>query len=142
MNNPPSLGLLLHQLSLALDRQTDSLLHGACGVGFSQFKIMMVLLDHRDIRQRDVAEALGQSEASVSRQDQTLVDDGHVWSVKDLRDRRQRITRLTVKGEKLAGQATMILERHYAPMFSRLSVQDQTGLRSQLEYLCDYIKRG
>lgn len=140
MAHTPSLGLLLHHLSLTLDRQSDSLLHDACGVGFSQFKIMMVLLEQRDVRQRDVAEALGQTEASVSRQIQTLVDEGLVWSVKDLRDRRQRITRLTTKGEKLALKATSVLERHYGPMFSRLSEQDQEKLRSQIEYMCDYMK--
>ncbi len=139
MNNSPSLGLLLHRLGVELDHHSDQVLQRTVKIGFSQYKILIVLLEQTDVRQKTIAEALGQTEASVSRQIGQMADDGLIWSAKDLSDKRGRITRLTKKGEQVAIKATSILERHYQPMFARLSEPEQKILRNVLEYFTGFV---
>lgn len=139
MENDNSLGLTLHHLSFMLDRQSDLFLLDRFRIGFSQFKILMSLLHHSDVLQRDIAEFLGQTESSVSRQIQILVDDGLINSHRDPNDHRQRVTKLTTKGEKLARKAIVELEKHFAPMFETLSQKKQSELAEMLDTLRDYV---
>lgn len=139
MDTNNSLGFTLHHLSFMLDRQSDLFLQDRFGIGFSQFKVLMALMRHTNVQQREIAEYLGQTESSISRQIQSLVDDGLVSSRKDSNDHRQRVTQLTVQGEKLARSAMMELEKHYAPMFSTLSDKKQVELSEILETLRDYV---
>lgn len=139
MDTNSSLGFTLHSLSFMLDRQSDLFLQDRYGIGFSQFKIMMALMSRTNIQQRDIAEYLGQTESSVSRQVQSLIVEGLVSSHRDSGDHRQRVTQLTNKGEKLARGAMAGLEKHYAPMFNTLSDKKQMELSELLDTLRDYV---
>lgn len=139
MDTNNSLGFTLHHLSFMLDRQSDLFLTDRFGIGFSQFKILMALMRHTNVLQRDIAEYLGQTESSISRQIQSLVDDGLVSSRKDANDHRQRVTQLTIQGEKLARTAMAGLEKHYSPMFETLSDRKQADLAEMLESMREYV---
>lgn len=139
MDTNNSLGFTLHHLSFMLDRQSDLFLQDRFGIGFSQFKVLMALMRHTNVQQREIAEYLGQTESSVSRQIQSLVDDGLVASRKDTNDQRQRVTQLTIQGEKLARTAMVELEKHYAPMFATLSDKKQADLAEMLDSMRDYV---
>lgn len=139
MDQNHSLGFTLHHLSFMLDRQSDLFLQDRFGIGFSQFKVLMSLMRHTNVQQREIAEYLGQTESSVSRQIQTLVDDGLVSSRKDSNDHRQRVTQLTSQGEKIARTAMAELEKHYAPMFDTLSDRKQADLAEMLESMREYV---
>lgn len=139
METNNSLGLTLHHLSFMLDRQSDLFLSDRFGMGFSQFKILVALLHRTNVQQQEIAEFLGQTESSVSRQVQRLINDGLISSRRDSSDRRQRVTQLTTKGEKLTRLAMVELEKHYAPMFKTLSDKKQAELAAMLDVMRDYV---
>ena len=61
-------GFVLQRLAFLLSKQSDQVLQEQLGIGFSQFKILMVLGWNPSVRQRHIAEKLEQTEAAVSRQ--------------------------------------------------------------------------
>lgn len=137
MDASRSLGYTLHHLSFVLDRQSDLLLQEKFGVGFSQFKIMMALLWHEGVQQSEIANFLGQTEASVSRQIKLLIDQGLVTSRIEPTNRRIRITCLSTQGGQLAREAMAALESFHAPMFEKLSEHQQASLQDILEIMHD-----
>lgn len=121
MDAKNNLGYTIHHLGSAMDRQTDILLHNKFQIGFSQFKILLALRERNSVQQQNIAEFLGQTEASVSRQIRLLVNLGLVSSRKNPDNKRQTITALTPRGSHVVAQAISALEVYYAPMFSQLS---------------------
>ncbi len=116
-----NIGYLLQHLSSVLAKQSDQALQEQLGLGFSQFKILMVLQKNPNIQQRQIAEALGQTEASISRQIKLMHDRG--WLVTTVRptNRREHITMPTEKGIEMTKKAREVLIGHHAPMFGQLS---------------------
>lgn len=141
-----SLGYSLHHLSFVLDRQADLLLQERLGIGFSQFKILMALQWQACTQQRYIAEYLGQTEASVSRQIKLLHELGLLKNQISSHSRRERVTTLTTKGEKLANEAMKQLNKFYEPILSHLSSRQQETLSTILEIMheevCRSDKRG
>lgn len=128
-----NLGYLLHHLSGVLDHQSDLLLQERLDVGYSQFKILMALKWGQNVQQKQIAEKLGQTEASVSRQIKMLHEVGYLTSITGKEDRRGRITALTPKGEKLVDKAMKALNDYHSPVFERLSLSQQLALQDMLE---------
>jgi DNA-binding MarR family transcriptional regulator len=56
-----SLGYLLNHIAFVMARQSDQVLQERLGIGFSQFKIMMVLSHKPHIQQKEIADKLGQT---------------------------------------------------------------------------------
>jgi len=139
LNN--NLGYLLHHLASVLDRQSDLLLQDRLDIGFSQFKILMALKWHQGVQQKQIAEKLGQTEASVSRQIKMLHEVGLLNSKPSPKDKRQHITLLTTKGETLVDKALKSLNEYHAPVFDRLSPHQQEQLKSALEVMHDQTCR-
>lgn len=121
MNSQNNLGYVIHHLGSAMDRQTDILLQDKFKIGFSQFKILLALREQNAVKQQKIANFLGQTEASISRQIKLLVNMGLVSSRKNPENKRQAVTSLTPRGAHVIAQAVTVLETHYAPMFSQLS---------------------
>lgn len=134
-----TIGFLLHHLAFSLARQSDQVLQENLGISFSQFKIMMVLQKHPHVRQNMIADRLGQTEASISRQIKLMHDDGLLQSVPRAEDRRENITTLTTRGLRLTEEAMDVLNTHYAPMFKHLSSAEQKQLLELLTRLHDYV---
>ena len=137
-------GYLLHHLSFVMDRQSDAMLQERLGIGFSQFKILKVLQKREGIQQKTIADCLGQTEASVSRQIKLLHDDGLLTTRISPHNRREHITGLTLKGLKVFDYALHLLEEFRAPVFEQLSKQQQRQLQEILgtmhEYVCQSSK--
>lgn len=127
-----SLGYLLHHLAFVLDRQSELLLQERLDIGFSQFKILMALKWHEGVQQKDIANKLGQTEASVSRQIKLLDDVGYLTSIPSPKDRRQHITTLSAKGEALIDKALSALDDYHQPVFAELDAHEQQQLQSIL----------
>jgi len=127
-----NIGYLLQHLSSALARQSDQVLQERLGIGFSQFKILMVLQRNSHIQQRQIAEALGQTEASISRQIKLLHDQGLLTSRPSEHNRREHITVPTDKGERLTVEALSALNSYHAPMFAKLGEKQQEQLVESL----------
>lgn len=139
MRSQLSLGATLHQLSCMIDQQSETMLQQKFRIGFSQFKILSALLWRDNVRQREIADFLDQTEASISRQIGLMQDAGLVSSRRDAQNRRQRITSLTGKGAQVAKQAVAALEAHHAPMFQRLTLDQQAELQKTLEIMYDFM---
>lgn len=135
MENTYNLGFTLHHLAFVFSRQSDQILQEQLGLGFSQYKLLMILHKHPHIQQKTIAEKLGQTEASISRQIKLMIHDGLLTTTKRAENRREHITTLTPNGERLTEQAVEILTRYHEPIFNRLSPQQREALIDALEIL-------
>lgn len=132
-------GYLLHHFSTQLDRQSDQLLQDRLDIGFSQFKILMALKWHQGVQQRQIAEYLGQTEASVSRQIKLLHEAGLLESKVSPKSKRERVTTLTEKGNKRADMAKELLNTHYNSLLQRLSPKQQEEYFQILSQMHDVV---
>lgn len=132
MSSNDNLGYLFHHLSFVLARQSDQVLQEQLGIGFSQFKILLILEQSNGVPQKKIAVSLGQTEASISRQVKLLHDQGILTSEVSPNNRREHITRLTGKGMKLVEKANEILNAYHSPIFNNLSERQQQQLRELL----------
>lgn len=139
MDPRDNLGYLLHHLASTLDRQSDQILLERLGIGFSQYKILMALKWHANVQQRFVAEYLGQTEASISRQIKLLADKGLVQTRTSPTNRRERITSLSGKGDRLVDAASSALNHYHAPVFNKLNEKQQKQLAESLMILHDCV---
>jgi len=134
-----NIGYLLQHLAFTMSRQNDQLLQDALGIGFSQFKILMVLQRNPYIQQKDIAEALGQTEASVSRQIKLMHDSGLLRTTVTPENRRRHLTVPTDKGVKLTEKAMQALNSYHAPMFKRLTDTEQAELVQILSKMHEHV---
>ncbi len=137
-----NIGYLLQHTATSLARQSDQMLQERLGIGFSQFKIMMVLQWNPSVQQRHIAERLGQTEASISRQIKLMHEDGLLQSTVRPENRREHVTTLTRKGERLADEASSLLNQYHAPIFATLSEKQQRQFAEVLERMHQEICRG
>jgi len=126
------IGYLLEHLTSMTSRQSDQVLQEQFGIGFSQFKIMMAIQWNPSVRQRALADALGQTEASVSRQVRILFEKGMLTSKTNPAERRERITEITQKGLKVARAARKAMADYHKPMFDNLNEKQQKQLLDML----------
>lgn len=137
-----NLGYLFHHISFVLARQSDQILQEQLGIGFSQFKIMLILQQAKGLPQKQIAVKLGQTEASISRQIKLLQDSAMITNQVNPANRREHITTLTPKGVKVTDKATEILNNYHAPIFNNLSERQQVQLRELLTTMHEATCRG
>ncbi|HVU59474.1 MAG TPA: MarR family winged helix-turn-helix transcriptional regulator [Candidatus Saccharimonadales bacterium] len=129
------LGYLLQHVASLLAKQSDQVLQEQLGIGLAQFKILQLLKVCPDVKQRDVANDLGQTEASISRQVKLMLDDGLLHSIINPKDHRQHLTVPTRKGLRLAEAAMAVLEKYHAPTFTALGTKQHEQLDELLGVL-------
>lgn len=138
-----SMGYVLQHVASVAQRQTDQVLQERLGIGMSQFRILLMLSQHVDehspVDQRRIADSLGQTEASISRQMKLLQELGMVVTAVDPQERRRHIISATTKGLKIVHAAEDILEQYQEPMFASLSDKQRTQLRDALTLLHEYV---
>jgi|SRR5688572_1014129 len=128
MNPITNIGYLLQHLSGVLAKQSDQVLQERLGIGFSQFKILMCLQASPSTGQKAIADSLGQTEASISRQIKIMHQKGLLQTVISPKNRREHITTPTNKGWRIAEAATNVLNIYHAPMFDILGEKRQQQL--------------
>ncbi len=133
-----NLGYLLQRLAFCLARQSDQVLQEQLGIGFSQFKILMVLGWNPSVRQRSIADKLGQTEAGISRQIKLLKDRGLLETRINPENRREHITVLTPKGQRLTEKAMELISDYHQPMFEQLNDKQKERLVEGLNILYHY----
>lgn len=127
-----NIGYLLFHLAFTMSRQNDQMLQERLGLGFSQFKILMVLERNPHIQQRQIAESLGQTEASISRQIKLMTEAGLLQAKPSPRNKREHLTTPTSKGIRLVEEAMAILNKYHEPTFERLSEKQRSILLESL----------
>lgn len=126
----------LHNLSALLSRESDQILQERLGIGLSQYKILASVADNPRLQQRAIAVELGQTEASVSRQVKLLLAKGMITSRKNPTNRREHLTELTPKGERVCEAAAQSLANYHRAFTAHLSPRQQEvllGLLAQLK---------
>lgn len=136
------LGYLLQHTSSSLSRRSDQVLQEQLGIGVSQFKIMMVLKWNPNVQQRQIADALGQTEASISRQIKLMHNENLLQTTISPHNRREHITTLTAKGVRMTQEALNVLHRDNAPIFKVLSEKQQKQFMEILRLLHGEICKG
>jgi DNA-binding MarR family transcriptional regulator len=134
-----NIGYLLNHLAFMLSRQSDQVLQEQLGIGFSQFKIIMALKWNPSVQQKQIAERLGQTEASISRQIKLLHDKGLLSTRIAPENKREHITTLTSKGERVTEKAMQVLNNYHAPTFASLSAKQQQNLIETLNIMHDAV---
>lgn len=127
-----NIGYLLQHLSGVLTKQNDQALQERLGIGFSQFKILRVLQFHPHTQQRQIAEWLGQTEASISRQIHLMIDKGLLQTTISPKNRREHLTTPTSKGLRMNDEAIKVLNNCHGDMFASLGEKKQQQLLDAL----------
>jgi DNA-binding MarR family transcriptional regulator len=135
-----NLNYLLTHLADVISKQSDQVLQEQLGIGLSQFKILMVLEWNPRVQQKTIADSLGQTEASISRQIKLLTEKGLLVSKPDPQNRRKHITAPTPLGMQLTEAANGILRRNFGHDFAHIG-DDQlmnlvTGLQQLHKVVC------
>lgn len=129
-----NLSYLLTHLAAVLSKQTNQLLLEQLGVGFSQYRILMVLEWNPRLTQKAIANSLGQTEAGISRQVGLLKAKGLLETKIDPTDKRKHMNEPTALGMQVTEAASSLL-RHGLE-------SDIAGLNSdQLAKLMDSLQR-
>jgi DNA-binding MarR family transcriptional regulator len=130
-----NLSYLLNHLAAVMGKQSDQVLQERLGIGLSQYKILMVLEWNPRVSQKTIANALGQTEASISRQIKLLTGKGLLESKADAANKRRRITVPTPQGMKLTEAANDVLRRSIGPELSGLGDDQLMQLTAGLQRL-------
>lgn len=136
-----SIGYLLHELAHLINAESNQVLQERLGIGFAQFKVLMVLEERDAVTQKTVAESLNQTEASISRQIKILEQKRLIQSRQSSSNRREHLLYLTDRGIKMVETATNALNNYHAPMFAHLSERDQLKIVDTLLLIRKTIER-
>jgi DNA-binding MarR family transcriptional regulator len=132
MHSANDLGYLFQHLASLLAKQSDQVLQEQLGIGYSQFKLLRELQDQPQMKQRDIASHLSQTEASISRQVKLMIAQGLLHVTRNQRNRREHLTQVTAKGMKLNQAAHEVLAKYHQPTFSALSDKQHAQLHEIL----------
>lgn len=130
-----NLSYLLQHVAEVIGKQSDQVLREQLGIGFSQYKILMALEWNPRTGQKAIADALGQTEASISRQIKLLKAKGLLASRLDPRNRRKHITAPTPLGMQLTEAADGIMRRSFGTELSHMSEDNLMKLVANLQGL-------
>ena len=130
-----SLTYLLDHLAAVIGKQSDQMLQEQLGIGLSQYRILMVLEWNPRVSQRVIADSLGQTEASISRQIKLLEKKGLLISKQDAANKRRHIAVPTPTGMQLTEAAAAILRRSLDSDFAALGSKQLAHLTASLQEL-------
>lgn len=137
---------LTQHLAGVMGKQIDQVLQEQLGIGFSQFKILMVLEWNPRVQQRTIANSLGQTEASISRQIKLLTGKNLLVAKQDPQNRRKHITAPTPLGMQVTEASSDIIRRSFGPEYASVGdtqlAQLVTGLQKLHQIVCQPGKVG
>ena len=142
MQSTNSTGYLLMHVASMLAKQSDQVLQEQLGIGLSQYKILRTLQAEPRTTQREIANNLGQTEASISRQVKLMLEQGLLHSLRSPKDHREHLTVVTNKGERLAEAALEALARYHQPTFAALGERQQEQLMAAINVLHGQLCHG
>ena len=135
MGPTTNLNYLVQHLSSVMGKQSDQVLQEQLGIGLSQFKILLMLEWNPRVQQRTIADSLGQTEASISRQVKLLQKKGLISVRQDADNKRKHITTPTPLGMQMTEAATAIMRRSFGPEYASLGEDQLLQLINHLQKL-------
>lgn len=139
MTSITSITYLLQHISFSLTKQSDQILREQLGIGTSQYKILHLLQDNPQLTQREIADNLGQTEASISRQISLMLEHGQLQIIISPDDHRKHLTVPTRKGLRLSEAADAALEKYFAPLVTDVKAKQFDQLHSMLSTLHSHV---
>jgi DNA-binding MarR family transcriptional regulator len=133
MKTSAKVDYILQHITSLLSRDSDQVLLEQLGIGYSQFKLLRVLNLDTPLRQRFIADLLGQTEPSISRQINLLIDKNFITKTKDPHNKRVRLIVITAKGKKITDASNEVLARYHKSIMADFSGKEKTELLSMLE---------
>lgn len=128
MESIASVSYLLQHTATMMMRQSDQVLQERLGIGMSQLRILLLLLDEPNVQQRKLADCLGQTEASISRQIKLMGEKGYLTVMVNPKSKREHITVPTAKGVKITEAAKDVLEAYTQPLAEQIGDKKQKQL--------------
>ncbi len=107
-----------------------------------QPEILNYLLIHGDCSQREIAEHLGVSPASIATSIKRMCKAGFVERDEDKNDRRVNRLKLTEKGIEAQKECMTICKNVDKEMFSGFSQEEINAFSHMLERICDNLSGG
>lgn len=105
-----TLWFLVRSVAGRMDRTGDALYREGLGVSLSQFLVLSVVdAFPGPINQQAVAERLGLTKGTVSRQIEAAVQNGHMLVEPAPHSRRENLVRLTPQGETIVRKGDVLL---------------------------------
>lgn len=98
----------------------------------------MMLEQNPNVEQRRLADNLGQTEASISRQVKLLHEKGMLATRVNPKERRKHMTTPTLKGGKVTEAAREVLAQYHDPLFQQLNPKEQEQLHHALTLLHEH----
>lgn len=129
----PRLYWQIHKLAFLLERRADESLKSQAGIGFAQYKVLEAVGRNMLAKQNMIADLLGQTEASVSRQIKILENKKLIIVAVMVGNKRARELSLTEKGEQLMIQCEEVLDIAQAQVIGGLSYQEQRHFQELFE---------
>ena len=126
----------LHHVVALVSRESDQILLEQLGIGLAQYKILTTLHESAQAQQRAIALALGQTEASISRQIKLLEEKGMLLVSRNPENLREHRTQLSVKGLRVIEAAEHALSQYHAKVFVDLGKKQ----RAQLDEIIHLLK--
>lgn len=139
MQHANSISFMIQNVATLLAKQSDQVLQEQLGIGMSQFRILKIVQANPRLLQRHIADALGQTEASISRQVKIMHDKQLLTTHINPKNRREHITVLTPKGFQMTEAALDVLQTAQAPLVDGFSEKQQTELMQLLETLRHHV---
>jgi len=107
-----------------------------------QPEILNYLITHGDCSQRELAEHLGVSPASIATSIKRMCKSGFVERTEDKKDRRINRLKITEKGLQAQKECMEICKNVDKEMFSGFSQEEIKGFSHMLERICDNLSGG
>ena len=124
MNADNSIGFGLLQVAAIMSHHADQTLQSNLNFGYSQYKILSVIIEAGRYRQVDIAGILGQTEASISRQIKLMESDELVKIKLNANNRREHLVYVTLKVQedmKKLQEYSIIYFNQYSTHLVRIS---------------------
>jgi DNA-binding MarR family transcriptional regulator len=112
----------------------EQLLPGS-SLSLSEIYALGILAERAPLSQQDLASALSLEKSSVTRLVQQLEQRGWVLRMRDARDNRLRLLRLSEEGTRIADMVQQHMSEAHAQLFDRLTPHEQEALLEGLTAL-------
>lgn len=126
---------VLQRLAADTHKHVDQMLLERLGIGVSQLRILHAVQSLEQAGQRAVGDALGQTEASISRQVKVLTQKGLVQTLVNPKNQREKLVSITAKGARITEVADADLDRSMQTTLQQLSAKQQRQLAELLNAL-------
>lgn len=111
------------------------------GVYRSQHQILMFLSNHPEASQKEIAEFLGVSTATIAVTLKKLEKSGYILRTSDPKDNRCNRIQLSGKGEEIVTQSHEIFWRVEEAMFLGFSEEEKKKLINFFERICENLEK-